>query len=82
MNLLYARKLKEHGELPFCKKVSGKVQIREGNAFGFMNDMFVSPMVVHYNKLSDGDEVEALAVYDFNPKKTTWNWVIINILSK
>lgn len=82
MNLLSARKLKEYDNLPFWKKVSGKVQIREGNVFGFMNDMFISPMLVSNYKLRDGDEIDAMAVYDFNLKKSNWNWEVINILSK
>lgn len=82
MNLLSARKVKENNGLSFYKKVVGNVVIREGNAFGFVNDMFISPMLVSYYKLCDGKEIEAMAVYDFNPKKSNWNWVVINILSK
>lgn len=73
-------------DLPYCKKVSGMVLQRDGQAFAFLktvNDKyFIAPPVVAKNHLSNGQSIEALAVLDYNKKRDSWGWNCVSVAKK
>ena len=73
-------------DLPYCKKVSGMVLQRDGQAFAFLktfNDkLFIAPPVVAKHHLSNGQRIEALAVLDYNKKRDSWGWNCVSVVKK
>ena len=69
--------------LQFAKVVQGTISKRDDKLFAFLKtgtqDYFISPATVQKYHITNGDVVKALAVYDFDRKKETWNWICISI---
>jgi len=72
--------------LPTDKEISSSTvkkfqsTVRVSNGLGFTaNDIFIDrPLVDHYN-MQDGDNVEGMAVLNYNKKKSTWGWKALKI---
>ena len=62
-----------------CRKAHGKLILKQGNSFGFVNDIFVNPELIDKHKLSNGFEVNGLAVLSFNTKKNDFGWKMLQI---
>jgi len=58
----------------FIKEVSGKVNVPNGKAFGFVDDVFIHPSLVAKYKLSDGLPFTGKAIKSYNSGKKQWGW--------
>ena len=67
-------------ETPFYKIIDGKIKISNGKNFGFINQVFIAPSLIQKEKLSNGQQVSALAMRSFDRKKSTYGWSIVSIL--
>jgi hypothetical protein len=66
-------------EQQFIREFTGTIRIRENNAFGFVDNIFVSPAFVTKCKLTDGSSVTGKAIKSYNKKKDEWGWQAISI---
>ncbi len=62
------------------KEVQGLVTIREGQNFGFLEDVFIPPFLVIEQQLENGDEVNCKAILSFNKKKKEWRWKSFDVM--
>ncbi len=65
--------------LDIVRKAKGKFRQNNGQSFGFLEDIFVSPEIVNENKLKNGDAIKGLAILSFNKKKNEWGWKLIKM---
>jgi len=69
--------------LQYAKVVQGTISKRDDKPFAFLRtgtqDFFIPPATVQKYHVANGDAVKALAVYDYDKKKSSWNWVCISI---
>lgn len=81
--ILNAGKYKLPTDLNYAKKVEGTIKKRTDWAFAFLHygneKAFISPNVVSKYNVVDGESVKCLIVYDFDKKKNSWNWVVVNV---
>lgn len=81
--ILRADKCKLPTDLDYAKSVNGTIKRRKEWAFAFFNfggeKAFVSPNVASKFNVTDGENVKALLVYDFDKKKESWGWVVVSI---
>lgn len=61
----------------FIKEVEGNVHIKQGNSFGFVDDVFIHPSLVKKLNLSNGLALKGKAIKSFNPAKKLWGWKLI-----
>jgi len=62
------------------KTVEGKITIKPGNSFGFINNIFVSGNLIKNNKLKDGQLISIVALLSFNKKKKSWGWKGVRVI--
>jgi hypothetical protein len=58
----------------FLKEVEGIVRIREGNSFGFLDDIYIHQSLVNKMKLKDGMPLKGVAIKTYNQVKKEWGW--------
>jgi hypothetical protein len=58
----------------FLKEVDGIVSIREGNSFGFLDDIYIHQSIVNRMKLKDGMKIKGWAIKSYNQAKKQWSW--------
>lgn len=63
----------------FLKEVEGSIRITEGNAFGFLGDIFIHPSLVTKLKLVDGMSFKGKAMKSYNKEKKQWSWKLVHI---
>lgn len=66
-------------ECEAIKIVSGHINIPEGKAFGFLEDVFISPDIIKKHDIINKQEIKCKAILSFNKKKNEWGWKCINI---
>ena len=66
-------------ELDIVIKVKGSLRQNEGQNFGFIDDVFISPELITKNNLKNADYLEGLALQSFNKKKNEWGWKLIKL---
>ena len=70
-------------DLQYAKVVQGTISKRDDKPFAFLKtrtkDYFIPPATVQKYHVTNGDAVKAFAVYDYEKRKETWNWVCISI---
>ena len=64
------------------KQEKGILEIREGNSFGFVNNIFVAPQIITKKGLKNGVEINITALQSYNAKRKAWGWSVINIKNK
>jgi hypothetical protein len=64
------------------REVTGSVSIRQGQAFGFIGECYVSDRMIREFRLMDGMFVHGIAVASFNPRKGQWGWRVVRIDQK
>lgn len=64
------------------KNVEGIIEIRNGNSFGFVDNVFVSPQLIGRLKLQNGEKVNGSALQTFNTRRKAWGWNLVNITNK
>lgn len=75
-------KTEEKPEADLLMDVQGIISIQTGNSFGFINghhSIFVDPGTVKKYGLSDGDEIEGLAMINYDKKKKQWGWRLVKV---
>jgi hypothetical protein len=70
-------KLPEGGD--YFKSFTGEIRINDGNAFGFVNDYYVAPLIIKDLGLVDGDHVSGTGVCEWNQRKCKYSWSTITI---
>lgn len=69
--------------LSYAKVVEGVVSRREGNAFAFLKlrtvNCYIGAELVQRADLQNGATIRGLVVYDYNKKKSQWNWVCVDV---
>lgn len=61
------------------KEVRGKLKQNHGKSFGFVEGVFVNPALIQQHKLSDGEEIEGVALYGTVRGKEEMAWRLIGI---
>ncbi len=61
------------------KKTEGLLQIRPGNSFGFVNNIFVPPQLVKKHELQNGASIKGIALQTYNSRRREWGWGLIAI---
>ena len=61
------------------KMIEGKVIINQGNSFGFVKNIFVSPEVINKHNLKNGDSINGYAIQTYNSKRKAWGWNVIKV---
>ncbi|ERG68073.1 DUF7017 domain-containing protein [Exiguobacterium chiriqhucha] len=65
----------------FIQSEVGYVEKNDENAFAFVNDVFISPILVDKHELEGYDRIEFVKKMRFNKKKNTWGWSVDQITS-
>ena len=70
----------------YMRKIAGCVERRDTNPFAFVRSgamhCYIPPQTVQKFNLASNDQVELLAVLDYNKKKEEWSWVSYNLIKK
>jgi tetratricopeptide (TPR) repeat protein len=61
----------EHSML---KEEEGKVRIKEGASYAFINDTFIDPNSVKKHNLRNEDKIRIKSILSFNKSKDNWGW--------
>lgn len=65
----------------FIQTDVGYVEKIDENSFAFVNDVFISPILVDKHELGSYDRIEFVKKMRFNKKKNTWGWSVDQITS-
>lgn len=57
----------------------GKVRMKEGATFAFVEDNFIGPELVNQFHLKDEDFISFRSMLAFNKKKNEWGWKVISV---
>ncbi len=63
----------------FFKNLQGIIQKKEGQSFGFVDDVFVHPSIIKKHLLDSGTNVKCSAIKSFNREKKRWGWKVVEI---
>jgi hypothetical protein len=63
----------------FVRNIKGKVEIKPGNSFGFIENVFIPHFVISKYRLKNGDRISVTAVESYNKNKKTWGWKVVKI---
>lgn len=63
----------------YYKAFDGYVRINKGNAFGFVDDHYVSPALIQEFSLEDLNHVSGFSVCEWNDRKGKYTWKVIRI---
>lgn len=66
----------------FLKTFSGKIRIRDGNAFGFVGDCYISPGLIRRNQLNSNDKVTGMKIQEWNQQKNKNTWSAVTVRRK
>ena len=81
--ILNAGKCKFPSDLTYAKVVKGTIKRKSDWPYAFLhygdNKAFVAPPVTNKYGVKEGETVQCLIVYDFDKKKNSWNWVVVNV---
>ncbi len=70
-------------QLPYVKAIEGMVEKRADKPFAFIKSQsvkcFIPPTEVDRTKITGGEHVQAIIVYNYNKKKNEWNWTAVSI---
>ncbi|WP_296317644.1 tetratricopeptide repeat protein [Winogradskyella sp. UBA3174] len=70
----------EYQECKAIKQVTGSIRINDGQNFGFLEDVFITPGHIENGSLKNQDEITCNAIQSFNKKKNEWGWKCFKIL--
>lgn len=58
---------------------NGSIKMKEGQNFGFVEDVFVSPSIVAKNQIRNGQLLKGVCVLSFDRKKEKWGWEVLEV---
>ncbi len=64
------------------REVTGRIVIRQGQSFGFLDNCYVPDTLISEHWLLDGIRVSGSAIASFNQKKGQWGWKVVKIALK
>lgn len=70
----------EEKQCKAIKKVQAPIKIREGQKFGFVENIFVNPYLLKDSNLVDGEYVSCKAILTYNKKKDDWSWKAFSVV--
>jgi len=62
------------------RTVTGSLNIRQGNSFGFIDNVYVPANVIKDHNLHDGETVNIITILSYNRKKKEWGWKAVKLL--
>ena len=81
--ILNAGKCLFSSDLYYAKVVEGTIKRKIDWPYAFLQygneKAFIAPPLACKYNVIDGETVKCLIVYDFDKKKNSWNWVVINV---
>ena len=77
-NVLTCKKASDEAfKSQFQTEVEGKVRIKDGSSFGFIEDAFIHPKLVSKYQLKDGQEFKGQIIKTYDSKKEKWGWKLL-----
>lgn len=64
------------------REITGTLNIADGKAFGFVENVFFHPSLIQKHKLINQSKVRATAVATYNETKKEWGWKAIKLLTE
>jgi len=61
------------------KNFEGIINIRNNQQFGFVDDIFVEPVLINKCEINDSDFINGMAILSFNKKKNEWSYKAVRI---
>jgi transcription termination factor Rho len=61
----------------FIKNFEGLVKLKDGNNFGFVNDVYIHFSLVEKYKLKDGMPFKGQAIMSYNKEKDSFGWKVL-----
>lgn len=62
------------------RNINEKVTVSNGMGFSEPSSAFISPDLIQFYNINNGDKVKAISIRNYNKKKSTWGWKITKIL--
>lgn len=62
------------------KSFLGKISITNKNGFGFVDDIFIYPVLVKKFSLLNEQEISGMAILSYDKKKDSWGWKAFKII--
>ncbi|QKG79308.1 DUF7017 domain-containing protein [Tenuifilum thalassicum] len=79
-NILSAKKVDADIPCDALKSFEGKLKINPSQNFGFIENIFVEPIIIKKNNLNDGQLLKGMAILSYNKKKKTLGWKAIKVI--
>jgi hypothetical protein len=64
----------------FVKAIEGIVEIGEGKTFGFVEHVFIHPLVIKRFNLQNAQHIKAMAINSYQAEKMQWSWRVYEVL--
>lgn len=61
------------------KNFEGRLDIRNDNPFGFVENIMVDSKLIQEYRLNNGDFIKGTAIASFNKKKQEWGWKVVSL---
>jgi hypothetical protein len=78
--ILTAKKEEANTESPALRDFYGILKIINPQGFGFVENVFIEPILIDQNKLEDKKEIKGKAILSYNKKKNEWGWKAFSII--
>jgi len=63
----------------FIRDFNGKIKINPGNSFGFVEDIYISKILIAQFQLKHLDSIKGTAMKSYNSDKNQWGWKVIKL---
>lgn len=77
--ILTAKKTDTSVETEAFKEFRGTIKIVSPHDFGFVDDVFIDPVLIKKNNLSNNQSIKGIAILSYNKRKELWRWKGVNI---
>ena len=64
----------------YYKQFDGCIRINDGNAFGFIDDYYVSPTIITNLSLEDGSHIRGSGICEWNERKRKYSWSAVTVV--
>ncbi len=75
------KKVDANTESSAIRKFEGDIRINDDKTFGFVDNIFINPVLVEKNKLKNKQKIKGTAILSYNKKKNEFNWRAFLILN-
>ncbi len=77
-----ARKAPDNTHSDVIRMFEAKINIRQGNTFGFADDIFIERELLNKHQLVNQQTISGKALLSFNKKKNEWGWKAFTLTHK